>query len=78
MAKLEQLHCEIIKKLELEFGFKQNTAGDYLTEGKCPECGKKQLFTAYKKPYYITCNRRNKCAYEITVKQLMPELFENI
>jgi hypothetical protein len=76
MANLEVLHSEIVRKLKDEYHFEQS--GDYLNKGVCPDCGKKELFTKYDRPYYITCNRRSKCAYETTVKQLMPELFENI
>jgi hypothetical protein len=74
--KLEELHGEITARLKAEFGFKQH--GNYLQQGTCPDCGKKELYTRAEKPFYIVCNRRSKCSYEITVKALMPELFENI
>lgn len=76
MANLEALHSEIVSKLKAEYSFKH--VGDYLQQGVCPECGKKELFTKYAKPYYITCNRRSKCMFETTIKHLMPELFENL
>mgnify|MGYP000571310644 CR=1 FL=1 len=73
---LKSLHNEISAKLIAEFGFKKH--GNYLQQGVCPDCGKKELYANAEKPFYITCNRRSKCQYETTVKQLMPELFENI
>ena len=76
MANLEQLHGEIVRKLTAEYRFVQS--GDHLIKGVCPECGKKELFTKFDKPYYITCNRRSKCQYETTVRYLIPELFENV
>jgi len=37
-----------------------------LQQGVCPNCGKKELFK---------CNRSNKCATELHVKDLYPDLF---
>lgn len=76
MTNLELMHRDILTRLKNDFRFEES--GDYLTKGVCPECGKKELFTKLDKPYYIVCNRRSKCAYETTIKHLMPELFENL
>lgn len=50
--------------------------GDWLIQGACPSCGKKELYTSFQKPWVIKCNRLNSCGYERTAKELFPDLFE--
>lgn len=63
-------------RLISDFGFKESHDKAYLQRGKCPECGKKELFVNYETPRLIRCNRINHCGAEISVKGLYPELFE--
>ena len=57
-----------------EFQFKRE--GKFLRKGKCPKCSKKELFTWADSPWVIKCGREDKCAYEIHIKELYPEIFE--
>jgi len=68
---------ETLKKLSNDpyLGFKNR--GQYLQQGTCPECGKKELFVKKSDPWRVSCNRTNKCGYTETTRQLYPELYEN-
>ncbi|MDK2956504.1 MAG: hypothetical protein PWQ57_2000 [Desulfovibrionales bacterium] len=55
------------------FGFKDG--GAFLTGGICPQCGKRELFVPKARPWYLTCNRKNKCGFVGAVKDELPELF---
>lgn len=69
---------EIITALlaDSSFGFKDRTM--YLREGKCPSCGKNTLYIGKDHPYIIRCERLNKCGFEQSVREALPELFTNI
>ncbi|WP_020410988.1 toprim domain-containing protein [Hahella ganghwensis] len=68
---------EIVEALtsDGQFAFKQ--VGEYLQQGRCPGCGKKELFVSKKEPWRVSCNRMNKCGYSETTRELYPELFNN-
>lgn len=68
-----QLYNDVIARLS-EFGFKEQQG--WLRQGKCPECGKKELFTHAESPWVIKCGRLNKCGFESSIKELYPDLFE--
>lgn len=70
------LNPEIISRLIKEFNFK--TRGDHLREGVCPYCGKKTLWTWIDKPGMVQCNRTNNCQWQMSSKELFPDLFENL
>lgn len=65
----------IINKLIHDFQFKSQNG--YLRQGVCPNCKKKELFTAIEKPFVLRCGRENKCGVELVVKELYPEFFDN-
>lgn len=65
----------IINKLIHDFHFK--TQNNYLRQGVCPNCKKKELFTSIEKPFVLRCGRENKCGAEFVVKELYPEFFDN-
>ncbi|WP_432786927.1 hypothetical protein AAEX37_00992 [Oligella sp. MSHR50489EDL] len=67
------LYENIRQRLD-EFQFKKR--GEWLAQGVCPSCGKRELYTSYEKPWLLKCNRLNKCGYEATAKELFPDLFE--
>lgn len=48
--------------------------GEYL-RGKCPQCGEKSLYLGKDKPYVLRCTRMNKCAFEQTVREALPDFF---
>lgn len=58
-----------------EFEFKER--GGWLRQGKCPSCGKKELYTNAEHPWVVRCGRLNHCGWEGHVKDLYPELFNN-
>jgi Toprim-like len=59
-----------------EFGMKVSHDGEYLRGGECPECKQKELWTKLSQPFHLFCGRLSKCGVELSVKDLMPELFE--
>lgn len=67
---------EVLKALQAEFGFRK-TRGDWLQEGKCPQCGKHEAFCAATEPKIVRCGRTDRCGWEDSVRNLLPELFED-
>ena len=67
---------DIIKGLKREFGFKK-VGGSWLQQGKCPQCGKNEAFTAAVDPKMVKCGRFDRCGWEDSVRNLLPELFED-
>lgn len=67
---------QIIKGLKDRFQFKK-TSGDWLQEGKCPACNKAQVYCAAKEPKVLKCGRVEKCGWEASVRDQLPDLFEN-
>lgn len=66
---------EIIKRLIRDFEFKERDK--YLQSGKCPQCGKREMFTSIENPYVVKCGRENKCGLEIVTKEYYADLFNN-
>ena len=50
--------------------------GDWLQKGKCPQCGKKELFTRADNPIILRCGRENRCGWEGATKDLYPDIFD--
>lgn len=70
--------AKIIDRLQQDFGFPKKPAkGRYLRGGKCPDCGRKELYTYAAKPFVLVCNRKDNCGYETHVKTLFDDLFSN-
>lgn len=67
---------EIIKGLKNQFGFKK-VRGEWLQEGTCPQCGKREAFCAAVDPKIVRCGRSERCGWEDSVRNLLPELFED-
>lgn len=67
----------IVERLITDFAFNTNSS-KYLTGGVCPECKKKELFTDAFNPKGIKCSRESKCGHYETVRELYPDLFENL
>ena len=66
---------EILPRLDRDFAFKPIQG--WLRAGKCPSCGKKELYTQAEKPWVLRCGRLNKCGVEIHIKDQYPDLFDN-
>ncbi len=63
-----------VERLTQEFGFKQQ--GDKLRQGKCPSCGKKELWASADAPWVMHCPRTNNCGEQIYIRDIYPDLFE--
>ncbi|MBI2381493.1 MAG: toprim domain-containing protein [Gammaproteobacteria bacterium] len=70
-----RLHADITSRLERDFAFKRH--GDWLQQGVCPSCNKKELYTSAEHPWVLRCNRLNNCNHEEPVRELYADLFES-
>ncbi|WP_374406564.1 toprim domain-containing protein [Pelagerythrobacter sp.] len=70
------LEAEILKGLQERFQFRK-TRGDWLQEGTCPQCNKREAFAAAKDPKVVRCGRADRCGWEDSVRHLLPDLFED-
>ncbi|MDH5633076.1 MAG: toprim domain-containing protein [Gammaproteobacteria bacterium] len=71
-AKADQITARLVG----EFGFKHDARG-WLQRGRCPSCGKNELYTRASAPFVIRCNRINHCSYEQKTRELYPDLYES-
>ena len=67
---------QILSALKAKFEFRK-TRGNWLQEGKCPGCGERELFTAAEEPKMVKCGRTNNCGFETSVRDALPDLFED-
>lgn len=67
---------QIIDALKAQFRFKKDR-GEWLQEGLCPQCGKYEAYCAATEPKIVRCGRSDKCGWEDTVRNLLPDLFED-
>ncbi|MBI5917816.1 MAG: toprim domain-containing protein [Nitrosomonadales bacterium] len=70
-----RLHSDLTSALERDYEFKHHSG--YLRGGRCPACGKKELYANEESPWVLRCGRLNKCGAEYHVKDLYSELFTN-
>ncbi len=73
----EDLRLQVIARLERDYGLKQRPQTEYMRGGKCPTCGKKELYTNHLKPWVLRCGRQAKCGREVSVKEVYSDLFED-
>lgn len=66
-----------LKRLDFDYKFKTSFDKEWLREGICPSCNKKELYTSAKAPWRITCGRLNHCGYSAELRDLYPEIFAN-
>lgn len=69
------LHADVSRRLKNDYAFK--VKGDWLREGKCPDCGKRELYAKEASPWVLRCGRLNACGAEIHVKEIYRDLFES-
>lgn len=69
-----QLHQDVLASLKASYGLVER--GEWLRQGKCPSCGKKELYARADKPWVVRCGRLNRCGYNGHVKELFPDLFD--
>ncbi len=72
----DDLKVDIVARLKADYGFKERKS--YLQQGRCPSCGKHELFCNANEPWSIRCGRQNKCAYSANVRDLYPDAFGKI
>lgn len=70
------LQGEILKALKARYKFRK-TGGAWLQEGECPDCGKWELFCSATSPKIVKCGKENNCGYSDSVRNLLPDLFED-
>lgn len=70
------LQASVTARLFADYELKK-TGGDWLRGGRCPQCGKKELYTNATNPWVLTCGRENKCGEKWHVKDLYSDLFED-
>lgn len=69
-----ELLAEITRRLNTDFRFKKQ-GSEYLREGTCPSCGKRELYAHAEAPWTIRCGRLDKCGHTAHVKEIYPDLF---
>jgi len=67
---------DLIDQLARDFDFRKAQKG-YMREGKCPSCGKRELYVNADAPWMVRCGRLKNCGYESSVKELFPDLFDD-
>lgn len=67
---------EILKGLQAQFKFRK-TRGQWLQEGICPDCKKLEAYCAAKDPKVVKCSRADNCGWSDSVRNLLPDLFED-
>ncbi|MBA4766094.1 MAG: toprim domain-containing protein [Porphyrobacter sp.] len=65
-----------MKGLQAKFQFRK-TKGDWLQEGTCPQCGKREAYCSASEPKMVYCSREDKCGWSDSVRNLLPDLFED-
>ena len=65
---------KMLQRLQADYGLKHK--GDYLREGRCPECGKKELFISASEPHHLKCGRETKCNWGMKTRDLYPDLWQ--
>ncbi|UUT14497.1 toprim domain-containing protein [Pseudomonas zeae] len=71
------LHADVLQRLADDYGLKRRLSTDYLRGGKCPACGKKELYTRYAEPWLLICGRESKCAQQWHLKDIYEDLFDD-
>lgn len=72
----QELLNDVLARLD-EFAFKPATPDGWLRSGKCPHCGKKELYTRADAPWVLRCGRLAKCGWEGHVKEMYSDLFQD-
>ena len=67
---------QIDSALKAKYDFRK-ISGDWRREGKCPNCNERTLYTALENPKVVKCGRLNNCGFDISVRDALPDLFEN-
>ena len=71
----EDIRKELLEAIQRDFAFKK-TKGSWLQGGKCPQCGKHEVFAAADSPRFVRCGRADKCGWEQTTRERYPDIFD--
>ncbi|SFR79686.1 toprim domain-containing protein [Sphingomonas jatrophae] len=66
---------DLLPLLKADFAWKREQ-GDWLQQGKCPQCGKREVFTRRDNPVLLRCGRADNYGWEATTRERYPEIFE--
>jgi hypothetical protein len=69
----DDLRADLVGNLIRDYNFKKSD--DWLRRGKCPQCGKHELFVSAKAPWVIKCGRENRCSWTGHTRDLYPDAF---
>ncbi|WP_252275190.1 toprim domain-containing protein [Pseudomonas subflava] len=72
-----EIRQEVLRRLEDRYELKRISGSDYMRKGKCPACGKKELYSRHDEPWFIKCGRESKCGEQWHVKELFDDLFDD-
>lgn len=67
---------DVIRALKDQFRFKSER-GAWLQQGQCPDCGKWEVYCASTEPKVVKCSRIDRCGWQESVRDLLPDLFED-
>lgn len=67
---------QIMSGLKRKFAFKSER-GAWLQGGTCPDCDKKEVYCAADNPKMVKCGRIENCGWEDSVRNILPDLFED-
>lgn len=67
---------QIIAGLKDQFRFRK-VNGAWFQEGQCPSCQRWEAFCSATEPRIVRCGRQENCGWEETVRNLLPDLFED-
>lgn len=70
------LSDDIISGLKTRFKFK-SVKGKWMQGGECPDCHRFEVFCAADEPRIVKCGRIENCGWEESVRDLLPDLFED-
>lgn len=73
----EEIRQQVLTRVQRDYGLKHRSGTPYMRGGKCPHCGKKELYTSYEKPWVLRCGRQAKCGQEVRVRDLYDDLFDD-
>jgi hypothetical protein len=72
-----KLRDEIVTRIQRDYpGLKPIRGTQYMRKGKCPACGKPELYTFTDSPWLLICGR-GKCGAQYHVKDLYDDLFND-
>lgn len=70
---LDAIRSALLNDRELDF----RREGSMLRQGKCPQCGQRELYISLERPFRLQCGRENKCRFSQTTRERYPEVFSS-